>query len=67
MQPAIHVHKLTKIYHTYQKEAGFRGALRGLVRRRYKETAAAKEVSSPSTKASSSASSARTARAKRPS
>src|SRR5271170_7061840 len=45
MSPAIHVDKLTKVYRTYQKEAGFRGALRGLVHRRYKETAAAKEVS----------------------
>src|ERR1700722_20416375 len=45
MSPAIHVQKLTKIYRTYQKEAGFLGALRGLAHRRYKETAAAKEVS----------------------
>src|SRR5271163_676089 len=44
MSPAIHVQKLTKVYRTYQKEAGFWGALRGLVHRRYKETAAAKEV-----------------------
>jgi ABC-2 type transport system ATP-binding protein len=45
MSPAIHVHKLTKVYRTYQKEAGFWGALKGLAHRRYKETAAAKEVS----------------------
>src|SRR5471030_1755955 len=45
MPPAIHVHQLTKVYRTYQKEAGFWGALRGLAHRRYKETAAAKEVS----------------------
>src|SRR6202453_1544530 len=45
MSPAIHVQKLTKVYRTYQKEAGFWGALRGLTHRRYKETAAAKEVS----------------------
>src|SRR5271156_823710 len=45
MNPAIHVNKLTKIYRTYQKEAGFWGALRGLAHRKYKETAAAKEVS----------------------
>ena len=45
MKPAIHVHQLTKIYRTYQKEAGFRGALKGLGKREYKETAAAKEVS----------------------
>ena len=45
MPPVIHVQKLTKIYRTYQKEAGFLGALRGLAHRKYKETAAAKEVS----------------------
>jgi len=45
MKPAIYVHKLTKIYRTYQKEAGFWGAFKGLAHRRYKETAAAKEVS----------------------
>jgi ABC-2 type transport system ATP-binding protein len=45
MSPVIHVQKLTKVYRTYQKEAGFWGAFRGLARRTYKETAAAKEVS----------------------
>src|SRR5271156_3010015 len=45
MSPAIEVRALTKIYRTYQKEAGFWGALKGLAHRRYKETAAAKEVS----------------------
>src|SRR5580698_2885157 len=44
MSPAIHVHNLTKVYRTYQKEAGFFGALKGLAHRRYKETAAAKRV-----------------------
>src|SRR5271156_1675681 len=44
MTPAIHVQKLTKIYRTYQKEAGFWGALRGLAHRQYKETAAANAV-----------------------
>src|SRR5271155_2266601 len=44
MPPAIEVQALTKIYRTYQKEAGFRGALKGLVHRKYKETAAAKNV-----------------------
>lgn len=44
MSPAIHVSKLTKIYRTYQKEAGFWGALKGLAKRKYKETSAAKEV-----------------------
>ncbi len=45
MPPAIHVHNLTKIYRTYQKEAGFWGAFKGLAQRKYKETAAAKQVS----------------------
>jgi ABC-2 type transport system ATP-binding protein len=45
MNPAIEVRALTKIYRTYQKEAGFWGALKGLVHRRYKETAAAQNVS----------------------
>jgi len=45
MNPAIHVQKLTKVYRTYQKEPGFWGAFKGLAHRRYKETAAAKEVS----------------------
>src|ERR1700761_3301150 len=45
MPPVIHVEKLTKIYRTYQKEAGFLGAVRGLAHRKYKEIAAAKEVS----------------------
>jgi len=43
--PAIQVDKLTKVYRTYQKEAGFWGAFKGLAQRKYKETAAAKEVS----------------------
>src|SRR5476649_2146712 len=45
MNPVIQVNRLTKVYRTYQKEAGFWGALKGLAHRRYKETAAAKEVS----------------------
>ncbi|MCE0499647.1 MAG: ATP-binding cassette domain-containing protein [Methylacidiphilales bacterium] len=45
MNSAIKVHKLIKIYRTYQKEAGFWGAIKGLAHRRYKETAAANEVS----------------------
>ena len=45
MSPAIHVRNLTKIYRTYQKEAGFWGAIRGLAKRTYKETAAANQVS----------------------
>jgi len=44
MTQAISVQGLTKIYRTYQKEAGFWGAFKGLTNRKYKETAAAKEV-----------------------
>ncbi len=44
MPPAIHVHNLTKVYRTYQKEPGFWGAFKGLANRTYKETAAAKDV-----------------------
>jgi ABC-2 type transport system ATP-binding protein len=45
MSPVLQVSGLTKVYRTYQKEAGFLGALRGLAHRQYKETAAALEVS----------------------
>jgi ABC-2 type transport system ATP-binding protein len=45
MPPAIDVQKLTKVYRTYQKEAGFWGAFKGLAHRRYKDTAAARDVS----------------------
>ena len=45
MPATIEVRNLTKIYRTYQKEAGFLGALKGLAHRKYKETAAAKDVS----------------------
>ncbi len=45
MSPLIQVNNLTKIYRTYQKEAGFLGALKGLGKRRYIETAAANQVS----------------------
>ena len=44
MSPVIEVHELTKVYRTYQKEAGLWGSLKGLGHRRYKETAAAKGV-----------------------
>jgi ABC-2 type transport system ATP-binding protein len=45
MNTAIEVRELTKVYRTYQKEAGFLGALKGLAHRRYKETVAARGVS----------------------
>jgi len=45
MAPIIQTEKLTKVYRTYIKQPGFWGAIKGLVKRRYEETAAAKEVS----------------------
>jgi len=41
----IEARELTKIYRTYRKEGGLRGAIKGLVRRRYDETHAAERVS----------------------
>ncbi len=43
--PAIEVSHLTKAFRTYKKEPGFKGALRGLFRRRYDQTLAVKDVS----------------------
>src|SRR3954465_7599506 len=45
MTPAIEARDLTKVYRTYRKESGLRGAIKGLVRRRYDETRAADGVS----------------------
>src|SRR6202171_6137284 len=42
---AIEARDLTKIYRTYREESGLRGAIKGLVRRRYDETRAADQVS----------------------
>jgi ABC-2 type transport system ATP-binding protein len=42
---AIEARELTKIYRTNRKEGGLRGAIKGLVRRRYDETHAAERVS----------------------
>jgi len=42
---AIEARDLTKVYRTYRKESGLRGAIKGLVRRRYDETRAADGVS----------------------
>ncbi len=44
-QPVISVVNLTKTFRTYKKLPGFRGALKGLVRRQYETTVAVKEVS----------------------
>src|SRR5882672_4179557 len=41
---AIEARDLTKVYRTYRKESGLRGAIKGLVRRRYDETRAADAV-----------------------
>ncbi len=42
---AIEVSGLSKVYRTYRKESGLRGAIKGLVRRKYDETRAADNVS----------------------
>jgi ABC-2 type transport system ATP-binding protein len=44
MSPVIQTEKLTKIYRTYIKQPGFWGAIKGLVHRRYEQTAAARDV-----------------------
>src|SRR3954466_3804880 len=41
----IEARDLTKVYRTYRKERGLRGAIKGLVRRRYDETRAVDAVS----------------------
>src|SRR6202045_4740422 len=43
--PTIEARDLTKVYRTYRKESGLRGAIKGLVKRRYDETRAADQVS----------------------
>jgi ABC-2 type transport system ATP-binding protein len=43
--PTIETRELTKVYRTYRKESGLRGAIKGLVHRRYDETRAADKVS----------------------
>src|SRR5262247_4853090 len=43
--PAIEVSHLTKTFRTYKKEAGFRGAVKGLFRRKYEQTLAVRDVS----------------------
>lgn len=42
---AIEARDLTKIYRTYRKERGLKGAIKGLVRRRYDETRAVDHIS----------------------
>src|SRR4051812_26069144 len=42
--PAIEVQGLTKTYRTYKKAPGFRGAIRGLFKRDYETTHAAKDI-----------------------
>ncbi len=43
--PAIEVTGLTKAFRTYKKQPGFKGAVKGLFRRKYEQTLAVKEVS----------------------
>ncbi len=43
--PVIEVKGLTKAFRTYKKEPGFAGSLKGLLRRKYEQTLAVKEVS----------------------
>src|SRR5947208_8470287 len=43
--PIIEARNLSKTYRVYQKKEGFLGALRGLVRRQYKEGRAVEDVS----------------------
>lgn len=42
--PAIEVQGLTKTFHTYKKEPGFAGALRGLFSRKFETTTAVRDV-----------------------
>jgi ABC-2 type transport system ATP-binding protein len=43
--PAIEVSHLTKSFRTYKKQPGFGGAVKGLIRRKYEQTEAVKDVS----------------------
>jgi ABC-2 type transport system ATP-binding protein len=45
MNPQITASGLTKVYRTYRKQDGLRGAIKGLVARKYDETVAASNVS----------------------
>src|SRR5262249_13992085 len=42
--PMIEVRQLTRIFRTYKKVPGFWGGVRGLFKREFEETAAAKEI-----------------------
>src|SRR4030088_1968268 len=42
---AIEARDLTKVYRTYRKERGLRGAIKGLIRRRYDDKRAVDQVS----------------------
>jgi ABC-2 type transport system ATP-binding protein len=44
-RPVIEVKGLTKAFRTYKKEPGFAGSIKGLLRRKYEQTVAVKEVS----------------------
>jgi ABC-2 type transport system ATP-binding protein len=45
VKPVIEVKGLTKAFRTYKKEPGFAGSIKGLLRRKYEQTVAVKEVS----------------------
>jgi ABC-2 type transport system ATP-binding protein len=44
MAPMIEVENLTRIFRTYKKQPGFWGGVKGLVSRKFDETAAAKDI-----------------------
>jgi ABC-2 type transport system ATP-binding protein len=44
-KPVIEVQGLTKAFRTYKKDPGFAGSIKGLLRRKYEQTLAVKEVS----------------------
>jgi len=43
--PMIEVHNLTRVFRTYKKVPGFWGGVKGLFKREFEETAAAKDIS----------------------
>ncbi len=45
MPPMIEVENLTRVFRTYKKQPGFWGGVKGLFKREFEETAAAKDVS----------------------
>jgi ABC-2 type transport system ATP-binding protein len=60
----IEVDHLTRVFRTYKKQPGFWGGVRGLFKRDFEETAAAKDISFRIAEGSSSAFSGPTAPAR---